>query len=343
MLKEALEALVSGKPVESAGVGQAVEAIMAGGAEPAQVGAFLTALRLRGENAEVVAQAATVMRKHMLRVPHGLTGAVLDTCGTGGDGANTFNISTTAAFVASGAGAVVAKHGNRSNRSASGSSDVMSALGVNLDPGIEAVAEALQGMGLAFCFAPRFHPAMRHVAPIRAALGLRTLFNLLGPLANPAGATHQMIGVAEPAMVPVLAEALGRLGAKRALVFTSRDGLDELRPGVAADAVLWADGRAEKLVLEPLSWGLQEAPVALLRGGAPADNARITELILKGEAGPRAQVVLANAGAALWVAGLADSPREGVMLAERSLKEGAAWAKLEGLRQRCPLPSEAQP
>lgn len=338
MLKACVEALVGGAPLGEAGVGQAVAEIMDGGAEGALVGAFLVALRLRGEDAEVVAQAAEAMRARMVRVPHGLAGPLLDTCGTGGDGANTFNISTTAAFVVAGAGLPVAKHGNRSNRSASGSSDVMAALGVDLDPGVEVVAACVRELGLGFCFAPRFHPAMRHVAPVRATLGLRTLFNLLGPLANPAGATHQLIGVAEPKLVPVLGEALGRLGAQRALVFCSRDGLDELRPGVPADAVLWAEGRLLPLVLSPEDWGLAEAPLPALLGGGPVDNAAISRAILQGEEGPRARVVLANAGVALWVGGQAESPAEGVALAERAWRSGAALAKLEGLQARCPLP-----
>jgi anthranilate phosphoribosyltransferase len=329
--------------------------LMDGDLGEAQKAALLMGLAMKGESPQELAGAAAAMRRRVVAIPHRCP-EVIDTCGTGGDGRGSFNISTAAALVAAAGGAVVAKHGNRSVSSRCGSADVLAALGVELEMAPERVARALEELGIAFLFAPRLHPAMREVMPVRQALGVRTLFNLLGPLTNPAGARRQLVGVYDRARVPVLARVLAELGCEHALVVHGADGLDEItttgatlvaevrrrgdglpaRP-VPRDArvIEREEGDGWDLVtytIEPEDLGLQRVEVAALAGGEPADNARRMEALLGGQRGALAQVTAANAGAALHVAGRAGSLREGTARALELLASGAAAAKLEQLR-----------
>jgi anthranilate phosphoribosyltransferase len=255
----------------------------------------------------------------------------IDTCGTGGDGSGTFNISTTAAFVVAGAGVPVAKHGNRAASSRAGSFDVLEALGVNADLPVADAARLLREVGIGPFFARRAHPAMRHVAPVRAELPIRTVMNCLGPLLNPVGAKRQLVGVYARALVEPIARVLCALGSERALVVHGADGLDEITVTGPTFAALLQQGAVRTLSIEPGALGLPLAPAAALAGGDAAENARITRAILEGEAGPRQDVVVLNAGAALWVAEAAPDLAAGVALARRSIASGAAKAKLAAL------------
>jgi anthranilate phosphoribosyltransferase len=331
-LPEAIRALGGGRDLSAAEAEAAVTEVMAARATPAQIGAFLAALAAKGETTEEVVGAARAMRAHAVRVETAAR-PLLDTCGTGGDGRMTFNISTAAAFVAAGAGARVAKHGNRSATSRCGSAEVLEAMGVRLEVTPEEVAQALEQVGIAFLFAPRFHPALRHAAPVRKEIGVPTIFNLLGPLTNPAGAERQLVGVARPERLRLVAEALAALGSERSLVVHGAGGVDELTLAGPSEAFLVADGKVQPFVVDPGALGLPAAEVAALSGGDVADNRRLLEGILRGQiAGPRRDVVLLNAAAALVAAGRAEDFREGLALARASVDSGAAWAKLEGYR-----------
>jgi anthranilate phosphoribosyltransferase len=327
-----LTRLCNGHDLTEAEAEAAMRTLMEGRASPAQVGAFLAALRCKGETVSELLGCARGMRAVAVpvRSRHPL---LADTCGTGGDGVGTFNISTTAALVVAGAGVPVAKHGNRAASSRSGSADVLEALGVRLDLEPAAVEECLDEVGFAFLFAQRHHPAMRHVAGPRRELGFRTVFNLLGPLSNPAGAQVQLVGVPAPQWVLPMAQVLQRLGTRRALVVHGAGGLDELSLAGANTVADTAAG-AEPAVAEwaPEDAGLPRAPVEALRGGAsPQENAAITEAILRGERGPRRDVVVFNAAAVLCAAGAAADLRGGVRLAEESLDSGRAWGILRRL------------
>ncbi len=319
---------------------EAMEVIMTGNATPAQIGGYLIALRMKGESVAEIAGSARAMREQAAHVPLRRNGSLLDTAGTGGDGAHTFNISTAAAFVVAGAGRRVAKHGNRAASSRSGSADVLAALGVNLDLTPEQVAQCIEEIGIGFLFAPRFHPAMRHALGPRRELGQRTIFNLLGPLTNPAGATHQIIGVYDPNLTHILAEVLGELGSEAALVFHGHGGLDELTTDGPNRVSHLYGGRVTTFDLDVTAHGLPLRPagVAELRGGEPAENARILTAILQGtERGPRRDVVLLNAAAALAVecCDLSADPygvlSERLVEAREALDSGAALAKLNAL------------
>ena len=298
--------------------------------DPLKAG-LLVALAMKRESAPEIAGAAAAMRRRVLRIPH-QRAVLVDTCGTGGDGKGTFNISTAAALVAAAAGAAVAKHGNRSVSSRSGSADVLAALGVDIETTPEAAGRALDGIGIAFLFAPRLHPAMREVMPVRRELGVRTVFNLLGPLTNPAGASRQVLGVYAPELVGVIGEVLAGLGSEHALVVHGSDGLDEI---TLSGPTRLAEVRAGSVVLrtvEPADFGLAVVPVEALLGGDPAHNAALLRGVLAGEPGPLADVTAINAGAAIYVAGLADDLRDGFELARAAIASGAAAAKLEALR-----------
>ncbi len=319
---------------------EAMEVIMTGNATPAQIGGYLVALRMKGESVAEIAGSARAMREQAARVYVRRNGSLLDTAGTGGDGAHTFNISTTAAFVVAAAGRRVAKHGNRAASSRTGSADVLAALGVNLDLTPEQVAQCIDEIGIGFLFAPKFHPAMRHAIGPRRELGQRTIFNLLGPLTNPAGATHQIIGVYDPNLTQVLAEVLGELGCKAALVFNGHGGLDELTTGGPNRVSHLYEGRVNTFDLDVSALGLPLRPASIeeLRGGEPADNARILMDILTGaDRGPRRDVVLLNAAAALAVECCDLSADPGGILSERlaeatqALDSGAALARLNAL------------
>jgi anthranilate phosphoribosyltransferase len=304
--------------------------VMDGEATPALLAALLVALRMRGETVDELTGFATAMRERLLPVdaPEG----AIDTCGTGGDGSGTFNISTTAALVAAAAGVPVAKHGNRAVTSQSGSADVLDALGVRIDHDASSAGGALRDIGFAFLFAPGFHPAMKHAGPTRREIGVRTAFNLLGPLTNPAGARRQLVGVADPAAAPRLAAVLHRLGVDRAFVVGGA-GIDELPldgSGVIHDVT--PEG-IEVRSVDAMSLGLTKASNAKLAGGSPADNARIVESVLRGEPGARRDVVLLNAAAALVVAGVADDLSAGLDRAALAIDAGLATDLLERLRR----------
>ena len=300
----------------------AMEELMDGSAPPVQVAALLAMLRLRGETPEELAAFARVMRSRAVHVD--APEDAVDLCGTGADGLHTFNISTLSAFVVAGAGAPVAKHGNRAITSRSGSADLVEALGIPLDPGPEEVARSIRDTGFGFIFAPSYHPAMKHAMPIRRELPMRTIFNLLGPLSSPARVRRQLLGVADPALLSLVAGALSRLEARRALVVHSHDGTDELSLGGPNQALLVEDGEVRELVIDAAELGLERAPLATLVGGDAQLNSAIAISVLGGEPGPARDVVLLNAGAALFVAGVAADVAEGVGLAADAIDSGRA-------------------
>jgi anthranilate phosphoribosyltransferase len=307
-----------------------VRDIMGGCVTPAQTGAFLVALVMKGEHIDEIVGAARAMRHAATRVTTRCE--VVDTCGTGGDMRHTFNISTAAAFIAAGAGLAVAKHGNRAMSGSVGGADVLEALGVRIELSPERVAACLDEIGLAFLFAPLFHPAMRHVAGPRREIGVRTIFNLLGPLINPAGATVQLLGVFAREWVEPLAHALARLGSRRAMVVHADDGLDELSLTGPSQVAELRDGAVHTYRFDPGSVGLPSCRLDELGGGDAAENARIVRAVLGGR-GTTAQmhVALLNAAAALWVGGKADDLRHGLALARAAIDSGAAAGKLEAL------------
>ena len=326
-----LRSLVAGERLSVGQAEAAMEAIMAGEATQAQIAAMLVALRMRGEHAHEIAGFARAMRRHAVKVPVS-SPHVVDIVGTGGDAAETFNISTAAAFVAAGAGAVIAKHGNRCVTSRCGSADVLEELGISLTLSPEAVGRCIDEIGIGFMFAPAMHPAMRHAAPVRRELGLRTVFNLLGPLTNPADARRQVLGVFAREWVRPLAEAMVELGIEHAMVVHGLDGLDELSTlGPTAVAEVHGGEIAEYTVL-PEEVGLTRASVEDLAGGDATACAATLRALLQGEVGPRRDIVLLNAAAALYVAGLAPDLNSGIVLAGRSIDSGAAARKLSALR-----------
>ena len=324
--------MISGADLERAEMEELIGALMDGEIEPAVQAALLAALATKGETVDEIAGAAAAMRRRSLPVDHRRPEAV-DTCGTGGDGKGTFNISTAAAIVAAAAGVPVAKHGNRSVSSRSGSADLLEALGVTVQQTPERAAAALDEIGIAFLFAPGYHPAMKQVMPVRRALGVRTLFNVLGPLTNPAGARRQLLGVYEPRLVERLAGVLAELGSEHALVVHGADGLDEITLTGPTRVAELRGGRVETRTLEPEELGFERVPPEALAGGEAAENAAALERLLAGEGGPLAEVTVLNAGAAVYVAGLAEDLRGGVEGARRALGSGAAAAKLEELRR----------
>ena len=328
-LRTYLRKVAGGESLTEAEAAEAFETIMSGSATEAQIGALLMGMRVRGETVDEIAGAARVMRGKALKVraPQG----AIDTCGTGGDAKGTHNISTCAAFVVAGAGVPVAKHGNRSISSRSGSADALAALGVNIECGPEAIARCIERAGLGFMFAPAHHAAVRHVGKVRTELGTRTIFNLLGPLANPANADYQIVGVFAEQWVEPIAHVLARLGVKRAWVVHGSDGLDELTTtGISQVAVLDA-GKVSTFNISPRNAGLPEAKPDDLTGGDAAENAAHIRAVLGGNRGPFRDIVLLNAGAALLVAGKAKTLREGVTLAAESIDSGKAKAVLEAL------------
>jgi anthranilate phosphoribosyltransferase len=328
VLTRAIDAVASGTDLSAGQAQEVLAEIMAGNVGEAQTAAFLIALRAKGETVEELTGLARTMRE--LAVPVNVSrDDLLDTAGTGG-GLPTFNVSTTAALVAAGAGCCVAKHGNRSATSQSGSADLLEALGARIDLDPDGVAQCIEDVGFGFMFAPAHHRATRHVVPVRKELGVRTIFNFLGPLTNPAGATRQLVGVIDPAYMDLIAGALERLGTRHALVVSSIDGLDEL--SICAETrVVEVNGESgtRSYTTSPEEVGLERADHGQVRGGTPAENAAITRAVLEGERGaPRALVVF-NAGAALMVAGRAATLEQGVRLAEQTLDSGAALQSME--------------
>jgi len=330
-IAEALRIVASRKPLPRELAESAFGDLMDGRATEAQKGAMLLGIATRGETAEEIAGVVAALRSRMRRVAT-RRAPLLDTCGPGGLGRDLFNVSTAAAIVAAGAGAAVAKHGNRSISSRVGSADVLAAAGVAVELDADRAGRILDEAGLVFLFAPSFHPAMRELGTVRRELGVRTIFNALGPLANPAGATRQLIGVGRPELVRLLADALAALGTERAIVFHSENGLDELTPGVAAAGVEVSDGWTRAWRLDPAL--LRQSPVAIgeLAGGDAAANAGHLIRVLEGEPGPRREAVLVNAAAALVVEGSASDVRDGYERARTSIDSGAARERFERLR-----------
>ena len=333
-IREAIDAIVShGRPLSEAEAADVMREIMSGQATAAQIGAFLVGLRIKGETVDEITGMARVMREHALAVPTGDVSGLVDTCGTGGDASGTFNVSTTAAFVVAAAGAPVAKHGNRAMTSACGSADVLEALGAKIDLPPEHVARCIREVGIGFMFAPVFHPAMKNVAGPRREIGVRTAFNILGPLTNPAGAAHQLLGVARPELAPLLAEALGRLGARHALVVHGHGGLDELSLSGPSTVHELREGVLREYAVSPEDVGLAAAPNEALRGGSPEENADALRAVLDGRPGPLRDITLLNSAAALVAADLAADVKEGVRQAAQAIDSGAARDKLNAFVQ----------
>jgi len=339
-IKPLLTKLVEGQ-VLSVEEGHAFfSACLRGEPTPAQVAAAVTALRLRGETVDEIVAFATAMRDAARSLPHSFD-EVVDTCGTGGDGQHTYNISTAASFVLAGAGLKVAKHGNRAISSKSGSSDVLAALGVNLDATIAQQAKALDEAGIAFLFAPTYHGAMRHVGPIRAEIGFRTVFNLLGPLCNPAGANRQVMGVYDPKLLEPLAEVLGRLGARRAWTVHGQ-GLDELTTTGSTEVAEWKNGQVRRFTVTPADAGLPLASLEDLRGGDADHNAEALKALLDGQTGPYRDIVLMNAAAALVVSDKAADLKSGAELAAAVIDDGRAAQALDALVRVTNTPIEPE-
>ena len=329
-LRESLRLAVQGTALTSAQAAAAVDAMLEGTTPAWQIAALLVALRMKGETPEEIAGGAHALRARAEKV-HVSQERLVDTCGTGGDGSHTFNISTAAAFVAAAGGARVAKHGNRAVSSRCGSADVLAALGVEVDLPPSAVAACITDCGIGFLFAPRLHAAMRHVATLRKELGLRTLFNLVGPLSNPAGARRQLLGVYAAHLVPVLARTLVELGCDRAFVVHGDGGLDEISTSGPTRIIEVRDGSLSDFTLTPEDCGLPRAALSELRGGDAAENAALLRGVLRGEPGPRRTAVVLNAGAALAAAGVCEEIVEGVRLAEKVIDSGASLERLERL------------
>jgi len=328
---EAIKRVLEGNDLSGDMMELAVSDIMDGAWTPVQIAAFLTALRMKGETVHELTGAAKAMKSRA----HGVIlddDMILDTCGTGGDGADTFNISTTVAFVVAAAGIPVAKHGNRSVSSRSGSADVLEALGVNLSLNGEQVGACIREVGLGFLYAPAHHPAMKHAAPVRRDLGFRTLFNLLGPLTNPANATHQLIGIFDGTRVTDIARVLGEMGTHRSMVVHGSDGLDEVTLSGPTSAALVENGVVTEMTITPHLLGLPEANLEEMKGGDAQDNAVITTDILSGRIqGPKLDIVLANAGVAFYVAQRCENLKEGVEMARTLIDNGSAFGRLKAL------------
>ena len=321
-IQDYIKLVADGQTLSRAQASEAFELLMSGQAEAVHIAGFLMALRMRGETVEEITGAAEVMRRKATGVS-APPGAV-DTCGTGGDASGTYNISTCSAFVVAGAGVPVAKHGNKSVSSKSGSADVLSALGVNLDVSPAVVRQSIDEAGIGFMFAPAHHSAMKHVGAVRVALGVRTIFNILGPLANPAGTKRQVIGVFSKDWLVPLAEVLRNLGSEKLWIVHGEDGLDELTTTGQSHVCALENGEIREFSIHPSDVGLDVAPMEALKGGDALENAEAIKRVLNGDMGHFRDIVLLNAGAALHVAGVADDLRTGVALAARSIDEGHA-------------------
>ena len=331
MIREAIDLVVAGKSLSSEQATAVMQEIMEGEATPAQLGAFLTALRLKGETVREIAAMAAVMREKALPVP--VEGRLLDVVGTGGDGKNTFNISTAVAFVAAAAGVKVAKHGNRAASGACGAADVLEALGVKIDLPPEGVAACINRVGIGFMFAPAFHPSMRYAAPVRREIGIPTVFNILGPLTNPARAQCMLLGVAAPRLGEQLAEALRLLEIHRALVVHGEDGMDEIT--LCGATTVWEvrDGTVRHWTIDVADIGLPLASIEDLRSGTATENAATMRRLFQGEPGPVRDAVLLNGGAALMAGDRAETLRQGIALATQAIDSGGALACLEALAE----------
>ena len=329
MIREAIGQVVAGQNLTQDEAAQSMNEIMEGEATPAQIGAFITALRIKGETVDEITGMATTMRRKSLKVT--TDGLLVDIVGTGGDGHNTINVSTAAALVAAAVGVKIAKHGNRAASSACGSADVLEASGVKVDLGPDGVKRCIEEVGFGFMFAQAFHPAMRHAGGPRREIGIRTVFNILGPLTNPASAHAQLLGVADPVVGDKMAQALGRLGTRRAMVVHGEEGLDEI--SISGPTTVWdlGDGAVRSYSVTPEDAGLACAPTDAILGGSREENAEHLRTVLRGKGGPMLDVVLLNAAAALVVGGKAPDLREGVQQAREAVASGAAIETLEAL------------
>jgi len=322
------------QPLSAEAMTHVMTSLMAGQLPEDEVRTFLVTLAKRGETAEEIAAAVHVLRQHAVALP--LTRSyddLCDTCGTGGDGQGTFNISTLAALVASAAGVRVVKHGNRAASSRCGSADLVEALGLNLEASPAQIARGIEEVGFGFCFAPRFHPAMNVVAPIRKALGIRTIFNLIGPLANPAPLTYQLVGVAETRLLRPMAEALVRLGIRHGMVVRGRDGLDEVTTTTTTEALEIRAGNITEHLLDPDTLGVRRATLEALRGGDAAHNARLAQEVLAGTPSSLRDIIVLNAGCAIYLAERAPTIAEGMVLADRAIQSGAARQQLDRVKE----------
>jgi len=330
VIKEAVESAVNGRSLTFEQAAAVMEEIMSGEATPPQVAAFITALRTKGETVDEIAGLASVMQAKA--TPVKVAPPIVDTCGTGGDGFCSFNISTTAAFVVAGAGLKVAKHGNRAMSSRCGSADVLEALGVKIELGAQAVAQCVERAGIGFMFAPLFHPAMKYATAVRREIGIRTVFNILGPLTNPAGARFQVIGVPSRELGEKIASVLHRLGTEHSLVVHGADGMDEI--SISGKSLVW-DVNQHKVSppyeISPEDLGFMKASMTQVRGGTARQNARILRGILSGEVGVRRNIVIMNAAAALVASNRAPDLKEGVCIAEKTIDNGQALVKLDQL------------
>ena len=332
MIKEAVKKAVEGIDLTRDEARAAMETIMSGEATDAQIGGFLVAMRLKGETVEEIASFTRVMREKATYIEAG-TSRVLDTCGTGGDGTNTFNISTISAFVAAGAGITVAKHGNRSVSSKCGSADLIRELGINIDIPPEKVSECLKKGGVAFLFAPKLHASMKYAIGPRRELGIRTFFNILGPMTNPAGAKRQLIGVYSRELVDTVAGVLADLGSERAFVVHGNDGLDEISTTAETYVAEVKDGKVDTYTISLEDFGIKTALPEELKGGEISENAAIFMSVLSGETGPKRDIVALNSAFAICAGGVADTPLEGLKIAEESIDSGAAMKKYEALKE----------
>jgi len=330
MIREAIAKVIEGQNLSDEEAREAMQEIMSGEATPAQISAFLAALRMKGETAEEITGCARAMREKVIRCDvGGLT--VVDTCGTGGDGTHTFNISTAAALIAAGAGVKVAKHGNRSVSSSSGSADVLERMGVNINADIEVVKRCIDEANIGFLFAPRLHPAMKYAVGPRREIGVRTIFNILGPLTNPAGASRQMLGVFAPEMTEMLAFVLRNLGSERAFVIHGLDGLDEVSTCGETQVAELRGGEVRSFRINPQAFGIPKGRIEDLVVSSVDESASVIKSVLSGEKGPARDISLLNAGCVIAVAGLARDIAEGIGLAGEAVDSGAARASLDKL------------
>jgi anthranilate phosphoribosyltransferase len=331
MIQEAISKIVEGHDISEQEAGQVMEEIMSGESLPSQFGAFVTALRIKGEAPEEIAGMARVMQSKALQVTLANDLTVVDTCGTGGDGSNTINVSTISALVVAGAGLKVAKHGNRSITSACGSADVLESSGVKIDLGPDGVKKCIEDVGMGFMFAPVFHPAMKYAGPHRREIGIRTVFNILGPLTNPAKVNRQVLGVSDESLGEKIVTVLGILGSKKALVVNSEDGLDEI--SICADTNIWelSDGNISRYKISPEDLGITRLPIDSIKVHTMDENLYALNSVLSGEEGPYKDIVLVNAGAALLVGEKVHTLSEGVAMAAESIASGSAKAILHNL------------
>ncbi len=332
MIREAISKVVDGADLSQEEAAATMNEIMSGEATPAQIACFITALRIKGETVDEITGCAKVMREKVTRI-ESQADLLVDTCGTGGDGAHTFNISTTAALVAAGAGLHIAKHGNRSVSSRSGSADVLKALGVNIEADAATVARCIDEVGIGFLFAPALHPAMKYAIGPRREIGIRTIFTILGPLTNPAGAKVQVLGVYAPELTGTLANVLKNLGSDHVFVVHGADGLDEITITDKTYVSQLADGQVRSFTVDPEDFGISRSDISSLVGGTAEENARMTLDILKGEKGPKRDIVLLNSAAAIMAGGKAANLVEGIQLAAESIDSGKALEKLELLKK----------